>query len=515
MESTVGLPIEVVHVFGLASILIILAALINFVMLHSSLLIGRNKDVGLRYLFGANERNIFSLFASDILFHALIAIVLSTSLIEVLLPHLVNYVYISIIPLRFYAVLGFAILLTVFFVFLFSVFISRGVSRNSLKNGIRVLTNKTMKVQFRRIIIFVQIVITLFLFFLALVFNKQLAYLKNKDIGIDFNQVYTFNLPTEALQNQCFEMIDELKNNVNVEVATNYYSLTVLGGMDGLISVLNDDPKKRSCWRLPVNYDFLKLFNTQVVDGRFYSKEQGDTNANTIVLNEKAVEYLELNEPVGMTPGNGGEIIGVMKNYQALSSRKDVVPTVFQITDGFSSWISIRIKENTDKQVNDCVRNLFHRNDPNAQYTGLVSLKERYNKMYTSETKMIFLLNLLCVVIVFVLASGIYAMILLITKQRRKEMAIRKINGSSVKQIILIYFKEYFLLTSLAALVAIPIAFYCAQYWLEGFVFRISVEFIYCVFTYIVVLICVLATILNQVVKVSQINPSLVLKENN
>ena len=107
---------------------------------------------------------------------------------------------------------------------------------------------------------------------------------------------------------------------------------------------------------------------------------------------------------------------------------------------------------------------------------------------------------------------GIYAVATASTKQRRKEIAIRKVVGSKASEIIFLFFKEYMRLIVIAGIIAFPISYLVMNYWLQGYAYRIQIQIWWLVGIFITITSMVLGTIREQVCKAANENPSEVIK---
>ena len=167
---------------------------------------------------------------------------------------------------------------------------------------------------------------------------------------------------------------------------------------------------------------------------------------------------------------------------------------------------------------------LAHQNSPDIELFQLQKLQSegwelRFSNMeevyaeYTrSENYLLTLLSIMTVVAILIAVFGIYSMVTLACNQRRKEIAIRKVNGAKVREIFMLFFRQYFVVTVLSCIVAFPVGVYIMQRWLEQYTRRVSMEWWLFVGIFFLVVLIVLASIFSRVNRAAKENPADVVK---
>ncbi|HUI32432.1 MAG TPA: FtsX-like permease family protein, partial [Dysgonamonadaceae bacterium] len=140
------------------------------------------------------------------------------------------------------------------------------------------------------------------------------------------------------------------------------------------------------------------------------------------------------------------------------------------------------------------------------------NMEEIYAEYSKSERYLLILLSIMTGVAIAIAVFGTYSVITLACQRRRKEIAIRKVNGANVLEILLLFLREYFLITVVACVVAFPIGAFLMQQWLEQYVRRVSMEWWLFVGLFLLMLLLVLASVLFQVVRAAKQNPAEVVK---
>lgn len=523
-EIKKGLSKEVILLFSTASLLVLFTALLNFIMLQVTLLIGMCKEITLRKLLGASLINIMGLIVLRLLIYFSISFLMSIILIEFFLPYILDYVEISFSVNLFREILILLLIFVIFVLILTSLYPTYKLMNLKIQNGLKGDLYEFRNGRFRNIMVFLQLILACFILFFSITIKNQMDFVRNTPLGIEIDNIYSITLPA-SLRNNYKEIINEIQNNPYVELVTNFNPLR------GVIAHRKERlelPNGEFCSILEVNYDFQKLFNVKMKYGRFYSKDLGDIGydgdylnmqgvSDVIVLNEKAVGILGLENPIGSSLNQFGEIIGVMEDYHSLSMRETIPPMAFLLNWNREEkkYLSIKIKPGYEKQLNSFVENVLKKQDASFVYIPIVSMKQVYLDLYSSESKVMFLLDVICLLSLFISAMGIYSLALFAVKKRRKEVGIRKVLGSSISQITSLLLREYILLVLIANMITFPFAYYVSQHWLDGFAYHISLHIGYFVLTFFIMLLMILFVISGQVWKVVKTNPVEVIKENN
>jgi ABC-type antimicrobial peptide transport system permease subunit len=139
-------------------------------------------------------------------------------------------------------------------------------------------------------------------------------------------------------------------------------------------------------------------------------------------------------------------------------------------------------------------------------------MEELYAGYTKSERYLLNLLGIITLVSILISIFGVYSIVTLACKRRRKEIAIRKVNGATVREILHLFLRDYLLITLLACMVAFPAGVLVMQRWLEQYTRRVSMEWWLFVGIFVLVVLIVLASILSRVIRAANQNPAEVIK---
>jgi hypothetical protein len=261
---------------------------------------------------------------------------------------------------------------------------------------------------------------------------------------------------------------------------------------------------------------YMKFYGMTLLEGEMISPSSPSTD---IVLNEAAVKALGWHKAVGKhLYGYGGDkhrVIGVVKNWHITSPTMPIRPSAFQLSNqfGFEGMINVlfKYKEGTWQQCREKVEAIAKEVYPNATIQ-LTNTEEEYNKFLTSENALLRMLTILSLVCILISVFGIYSQIVLTCEQRRKEIAIRKVNGANVRNILSMFGKEYAWLLVIASVIAFSIGYAIMKHWLESYTLQTPISWWIFASIFIGIAIVIALSIGYRVWKAANENPADVVK---
>ncbi|MBQ8521689.1 MAG: ABC transporter permease [Bacteroides sp.] len=345
------------------------------------------------------------------------------------------------------------------------------------------LTAKRSNNRFRKASVFCQLVISLFFVFCVSAIMKQVHYLKHTDLGWQRENVAAFNYlyPTTNVD----AIVDKIKQMPSVkEVMTGHTGL-LPKNMSMSIGIQEWEGKPDGVEHVSIEvmnegksvFDFYGL---QLVEGRLWDAEESAEGVTDAVINESAVKALGLHDPIGQqitgTDKTMYHIIGVVKDFHTTPPTVPVAPLMFCGENGWGNVIPNRARgsiilkfhsgqwEELEKGVNELLTSEY----PEVNYK-FVNVEEFYNKYLGAEELLMNLLGVVSVVCMLICAFGVFSLVSLTCRQRQKEIAIRKVNGATVKDILRMFAREYFILLTVSSAVAFTAGYAVMKHWLESY----------------------------------------------
>jgi ABC-type antimicrobial peptide transport system permease subunit len=262
--------------------------------------------------------------------------------------------------------------------------------------------------------------------------------------------------------------------------------------------------------QVPVGYDFLKTLNVKLVKGREFSPDFADSSS--YLVNERALKIMGIEDnPLGQKVtflGNTGQIIGVIQDFHLKSLHEQIPPLLVHLDEKNAHWGNVLVRAAPSKtgQVLSSMERLHKQLNPKVPFAYRFST-EAYTRLYKSEQVVSKLSGYLAVFAVFISCLGLLGLITSTSGQRTKEIGIRKVLGASVTSIIFLLSKNLLLLVFIALLMAIPLAWFIMDRWLENFAYHIDIEWWMFVSAGLLVMLIALLTLLYHCVKAALANP--------
>jgi len=478
----------------------------------------RAKEIGIRKVVGAQRKEIIGQFLSESVFITWIAMALAFLATSLLLP-LVNKianVNLSVNDLLQLKVL-FPILSLPFVIGLISgiypaLFMSSFIPAKVLKGMLKVGSGN---ISFRKVLVVLQFSISIILIVATTVVYQQLQYIQNKALGFNKDHVLTMGYPDNlGKQFEAFKHDLEKTGSVfEVGRSSRIPSGRLLDMQDVQIlegSSMQSMKVDLKC--LSTDYGFIPTYGMQMAAGRNFNKEF-TTDTNNFVINETAVKALgwkTAQNAVGKDMRYGGvqgKVVGVVKDFHFESLHQVIVPMLFRLpaNQGYHK-LSMKIDGRSVQAAMNNIQEVWKNYLPEVPFESTF-IVEKFDQLYRSEQQQGSLFTIFSCIAIFIACLGLFGLSAFTISQRVKEIGVRKVLGASVPQIVAELSKDFLKLVLVAAIIALPIAWYSMSKWLMDFAFRINVSWWVLLMAGLAALIIAFVTISFQSVKAALANP--------
>jgi ABC-type antimicrobial peptide transport system permease subunit len=339
--------------------------------------------------------------------------------------------------------------------------------------------------------------------------NRQMDYIQNKNLGFNREQVISINL-NEDFRNQ----FEAMKNYLLQYPGIKNMSRATLGPN----AILYSNPvywegrgpeQYENMSYVVVDYDYLKTFEFELVEGRNFSKEFSTDGGNYIV-NEAAIKFMHLDSPIGKMFSiwqAEGKIIGVVKNFHSLSLHNEIRPVVMTMIPFMPpTQAFIRISPESTKTTLATIEDAWNQFAPNYPFQ-FEFLDDAFKRQYKNEQKIKTLFQAFSALAIFISCIGLFGLAAFIAQRRTKEIGIRKVVGASVWQLLILLSKDFTRWIVVATLIACPIAWYVMKQWLQNFAYRVEMSWWIYGLAGVMTLGIAWLTICWQAIRVAKANP--------
>ncbi|GHT62191.1 ABC transporter permease [Bacteroidia bacterium] len=510
-----------IRLLGFAGLLALLCALMNALVLF----IGQqqrkqSKNKTFRSM-GASNHYLFRKSFIDLSVPIVIALALTAFVISLLFPYYQSYTqwqgygiyenYFNRIDMNALSTYSFkwtGVILAVFLL-LSSLLIIKMLR----KTGVRSFA------LLRNMLIVSQIFIGCFFFFISLSLYKQVAFTQNKDKGIVVNNITQIDVGYYTKID--FKLMgEELLRSPYIDDVT-FTTQSVLTGDGNIYETYigkfcfqdNPDDVIDEIHVHLVEPNFFDFFGIRFKEGATMTEE------NDIVINATQQQALPDKHPVGKTVKAGvladAKICGVIQDYYYSTMQYPIRGLFFHqpkagmvITPYQYAYIKTK-PENHEKAI-EYVKTLpetLETGDvaPGKQILELQDIQTQFNRPETILFRIFGFLSLICVLVA---SFGIYSLVMLTIEQRKKEIAIRKINGAEVRDILVLFLRNYLLLVIAGNALSLPVAYFFINSWLENYIYRTPLSWWLFVVVFIVTGLTVLLSVVEKVRMAAKENPA-------
>ncbi len=479
-----GGRIEYLRLFLAAAFLLLIISCINFVNLATARASKRALEVGVRKTIGATRKTLIWQFLTEAITISTFSIVIGLLLARLLLPSLELLTEKSLtIPYQqpgFWIILLLAALFTGLLAGSYPAFVLSSFRPIQVLKG--KLVEKMHGISFRRVLVTIQFTLALLLIVSAIVIRSQVQYIQTKNLGLEKDHVLMIHQDAKVT-----DKYEVLRNEL--EARQEIVGVTVAGPNPLAISASTGGvtwPKKRPdqanveiaiLWSA---HNFPEVFNIPMAAGRYY-REEDFPDSTHIVLNEKAVEIMELGpDPIGQTIqwwGSPKQVIGVVKDFHNQSLYRDIQPVGFLLDPADAGNVFIRCEASKVEASVAAVEEIFSRILPEVPLH-YEFLDDRYRQRYNSEVLTGKLADYFAIISIFISCLGLLGLITFVAEQKTRELGIRKILGAPLLSLVTLLAKDFFRLILWAFIFAIPVSYYLLNAWISKFQFQVQISWL-------------------------------------
>lgn len=477
-----GGQIQLVWLFGLIGIFVLFLACINFMNLSTAHSGKRAREVGVRKTFGSMRSQLIKQFMSESFLIVCFAFLLSTGIVVLSLNRFneiadKNIVFPFSNPV-FWLIAVLFIIITAFIAGSYPAFyLSSFQPVKVLKGPFRAGRSTVIP---RRVMVTVQFTVSIVLIIGTVVVYRQVQLAQNRPIGYDRNGLIKINMKTPGLNGKYDVLQRELlASGGAVGFAQSSSTTTESNYFDDHFEWDNKDPQlpKMAFSLMAVSYDFGKTVGWKFKSGRDFSRSFSTDNT-AIILNEAAVKYMQLKDPVGKTirwNGNPFTVTGVIEDMVTESPYKPVQQSVYFMVPDIGPVITIRLNPQLSAgEAISRIQPVFGKLDPSSPFE-YKFVDEEYGRKFATEQRIGTLSTLFTCLAIFISCLGIFGLASFIAEQRIKEIGIRKILGASVTNLWGMLSREFITLVFVAFLIATPTAHYFMDKWLQQYDYHTTI----------------------------------------
>jgi putative ABC transport system permease protein len=477
--------------YGLAAVaaFLLLLACINFVNLTTAQAAQRAKEIGIRKTMGSQRSQLAFQFLNETFLLTVMAAAFSVAFTPLLLKLFADFV-----PADFHLDLAQPGIVIFLLVLIMSVSLLSGLYPALvmsafkpvavLKNQSQTNATSTRTAWFRRSLTISQFVIAQVFIIATLLVGKQISYALNMDMGFRKTGIIYFSINRSQPAIKKNTLAAELERIPSIQMVSVCSSPPSARGGMGTDIAYNDGKRdiKAGADTKQGDSNYIRLFDLHLLAGK--GLPQNDTTATAVVINRTLAKNLGFQNPqnaIGKTLNFNGQatIVGVTTDFHQTSIHERIQPMLISNGTKDAARISVALQPSngaaawpaTIAQVEKAFKTLYPGDDFNYAFED-----ETIAKFYTIEQYTARLLNWATGLVIFISSLGLLGLVIYITNQRTKEIGIRKVMGASVTQIVTLLSKDFLKPIAIAIAIAMPIAWWASNKWLERFAYKTTLS---------------------------------------
>ena len=485
MELEVNGSLSQIYIFSSIALFILLIAGINYVNLSTARANRHAKEIGVRKTMGAQFMQLVLQFLGESVVLSLVSLVLALALVVISLPYFnqladKSFDWTALLNAPVLAsLLGFATLIGllagVYPALVLSSFRPMEVLKGKLKN------RANQQVVFRHGLVILQFAISLILLVGTLVVLQQIRYMKDQPLGFAKDQIIVVPFYWDAEVIDRFDLIKEKwEGHPQIE------KVTASGDIPGRMATQMgywaegmDQEEWEGIDALYVHNDFAQAYGLEVVAGKAFDKNIQTDADQGFILNESAVKSL------GWTPEEAigkrfdvqksGRVLGVVKDFHFNSLHEKIRPLVIGVRPDWCGYLSLKTNANDMQATINEVENSWQQIFPDRPFD-YSFMDEDFERHYMAETKLSKVASIFAFLAILIASIGLFGLATYTCTQRRKEIAVRKVLGANLWDVVSLLSVSFVRPILLAFVLAVPLGYYLLNEWLKGFAYQIGIS---------------------------------------
>jgi len=512
----VGGQIETVRLFAIIAAFILLIACINFMNLSTARSEKRAKEVGIRKVAGAYRGNLIMQFIGESIIISFIAFALALLLVQISMRGFneltgkelfIDYRSIWFWLASFAFIIFTGLIAGSYPAFYLSSFTPIKVLKGTFKKTFHLVTP-------RKILVVLQFTFAIILIISTVIVEHQIQYAQNRDAGYNReNLIYAFSQGDVDKHYKAIK--DELLSSgaaISITKSANPITQRWSDSWGYTWQGSTEEDKKMDFVRLGSDANFVKTIGVKLLDGRDIDIYNFPTDTTAVLLNEAAVAAMRFKNPIGQLIKEEGystyHVVGIVKDFILESPfEKKVNPMMIMGPRNFFQVIHIKLNP-ANGTANSLAKaeSIFKKYNPAYPFEYAFA-DESYANKFKTQQRTGQLAFLFAAFTIFISCLGLFGLASYMAENRIKEIGVRKVLGASVASITALLSKDFLILVIIALVIASPVAWYAMHVWLQGYTYRVDIDWKIFLLAGVLSIIIAFATVSYQAIKAAISNP--------
>lgn len=518
-----------VYIFSSMGIFLLIIACINYINLSTSKALARAKEIGVRKVVGAYKNQLVFQFLTESFLVTFISMFLAIGAMDLLFPYF-NDITGKSFDISWHTISDYGVSLVAISLIIGLISGSYPAFYMSKLRPVSSLKGKGQgdsgAMHLRKGLVVFQFALTIVMIFSTIVVGRQLNFIQNKDIGFDEERLVVIDINSGNVRRNFQTMKEEYAKIPQVKSVA--VSSRVPGEWKRIAEAYVKSPETSAAgidsvrtYFMGFDEDMLTTYGLSMKAGRFF-KDNSQVDSTTVLLNESAVDALNLNEPIGasLQLENDGErfnmtVIGVVKDFNFQSLHQKIAPIVIGSWNNpvqSIDYFSLKVEGDVQAAIEGAteVHNKFDEFSPIEYHF----LDQQLNMFYEAEQRAGMIFRMGGGLSILVACLGLFGLATYNIERRTKELGIRKVLGASSTNLFVLLSSSFTKQVIIAFVIASPVAFYVMNEWLKGFEYKISLDVWVFLASGLVAFLIAMLTVSYRSIKAAHSNPLNALKQD-
>jgi putative ABC transport system permease protein len=505
-----------ITVLSLIAFFLLLIGCFNYINLATAQAVTRSKEVGIRKVLGGRKTQLIFQFFFETFLVTLVAILFAIGISYLVLPFLNRVMELDIAMHLDPGTSLFLMAILIIVTFLAGLYPSLLLSGFSpiLALKANATGQKAGGISVRRTLVVLQFAIAQALIIATLIIVGQMSYFQNSSMGFQRDAVLDVTVPNDSLSGTRYATLKaELLRQPGI-TDVSFSTFSIADNVHWDIPFKFDNSSKDADFNANLMFadaDLFKFYGLTFVAGRPYYKS--DT-IKEFVVNETMLNKLGIRKPedilgkkISFWDNNvTASVVGVVKDFHNSSLEKPIDPLIFSTWSAVYDKMSVKFKPQNTKQVLAVIQSKWNEAFPKSVYE-YQFLSNKIANFYQQEDAVSYIYKVFAGIAILISCLGLYGLISFMALQRTKEVGIRKSMGASTARIVVLFMKEFTMLILIAFFIAMPVAWYFMNNWLNKFAFRINIGLSYFLLTFIASIIIAWLAVGYRALKAASASP--------
>ena len=520
LEANSPFTLNFISLFVISGLLLLVAAIFNYFNLNYDLFRQRTREIALRSVNGATRGQLVSQLLFELFCSTAIALLVAAVLVVCICPIASRLLGIAFEPGKvatLFALSGLGVVVVV-------ALIGSGLFGRLVQASLSPFAQqRTRQPVYKRIAVTLQLFVSIVFIVASLVVMRQMNYVHQKDLGLNCENL----IQLSGFLDYSGKIEDKLINELHrIPTILEISDASFEPRHEPDLTRMSDKIQWEGCPATPPVFNlmfadshFAEALDLTMLQGSWWREGQ----RTKVVLNEEAARRIGVENPIGMVlrmPSEEDirvmadyEVSGVVKDFHTLSFRHQILPTIFVQSSQYKfNILYIRTQPGQEMATIRQIREILPGIDAKLTDARLSSVRTLYDQLNSSEQLGLKVFSALSLVCLLISLFGVYAVAAASTQRRRKEIAIRKVMGAEIHDILYLFFKAYVLQVVLAAVFALPVTYLVMNNWLQDYAYRTNIPLWLLLGVVVCLIVLVLLTIVGQILEAANRNPAEELK---